>query len=354
MKTLKNLSLVRSIALVSLFACHSAQAATQYASGSLTWDNTSTAAWSATPGGAYSSQWTSGNDAVFEGTAGTVTLATPTARNLTFNTTGYTLSGASTLTLSGTTPTLTTGSGITATIGNNTASVLAGNAGLTKSGAGTLTLNGSAVNTFTGTLILTGGTLALDFANLATPTNLLNSAVIPTLGGGTLAITGKSSGATSQTLGNVTMTSGTASKILVNPNGGSGTPLALGTYDPSALLNGTTLLIGKPASPGAGTTTITRTTATTYKDTAGRILYTSDGGTTVDFVLAAVSGAATAPVTSYTTYAASTANSTTIPFQITSSVTRTSAFAIGVMKIAPSGGALTFNLGGFSHWQRCR
>ena len=84
-----------------LLASHPTDAATQYAAGSITWDNALTAAWAAASGGSYTSQWAGGNDAVFEGSAGTVTLAGVTAHNLTFNATGYTLSGAGTLTLTG-------------------------------------------------------------------------------------------------------------------------------------------------------------------------------------------------------------------------------------------------------------
>src|SRR4249919_1623904 len=94
------------------------------------------------------------NDAVFGGTAGTVTIAPAgvTAHNLTFNTTGYTVSGG-TLTLGGSTPTISvTGS---ATV----SSVVAGTAGLAKDGAGTLALSGT--DAFDTTRI-DGGTLAVD------------------------------------------------------------------------------------------------------------------------------------------------------------------------------------------------
>lgn len=336
MKTPSISSLVRFAAIAALLACQSANAATQYAAGSITWDNASTAAWSATSGGPYGSTWTSGSDAVLEGTAGTVTIASPTAHNLTFNTSGYTLSGASTLTLNGTAPTLSLGSGISATI----SSVIGGSAGLTKSGAGTLTLNGSAVNTFTGTLNLSSGTLALDFSNLATPTDLLNSAVIPTLGGGTLAITGKSSGTTSQTLGNVTTTSATASKILVNPNGGTSTTVALGTLTTNT---GATLLIGKPSGAGSGTANISTSSTLTYTNGAGRIIYTSDGGTTVDFVTK--SGSNLIPVASYTALGGAAA-ATTTPWSITGSgPTRTAVLTTGVLKITPNGAGQSFDLG---------
>ncbi|BCT92893.1 hypothetical protein LYSHEL_19170 [Lysobacter helvus] len=97
------------------------------------------------------------NDAVFGGAAGTVTIAAGgvTARNLTFNTTVYTITGG-VLTLGGTTPTIST-----ATTSNIT-SVIAGTAGMAKSGTGTLQLN--AANTYTGVTQVQQGTLALNNA----------------------------------------------------------------------------------------------------------------------------------------------------------------------------------------------
>lgn len=107
------------------------------------------------------------DDAVFEGTAGTVTLTDPiTVHNLTFNTTGYVLTG-DTLTLAGLAPTITT-NGTTTTID----SVIAGSSGFTKAGSRTLVLNG--INTFTGDIHLDAGTLnaATDAALGATGNNI--------------------------------------------------------------------------------------------------------------------------------------------------------------------------------------
>lgn len=120
----------------------SAPAATQYADSVTTtaWDNSISALWGDAPGGPYQSVWTSGNDAVFAGTAGTVTIGAggATAHNLTFaSITGYLITG-STLTLNGTTPTITNGPGVTTTI----SSFIAGTAGLTVEGAGTLQISG--------------------------------------------------------------------------------------------------------------------------------------------------------------------------------------------------------------------
>ncbi len=115
------------------------------------WNGTTNVTWPA-PGGL--------DDAVFANTAGTVTLATGgvTANNLTFKTTGYSITGQ-TLTLNGTTPTttptITTDPAVSATIG----SVIAGTAGLTKAGVGTLIL--TAENTYTGNTAVNAGTLTL-------------------------------------------------------------------------------------------------------------------------------------------------------------------------------------------------
>ncbi|MHA6644790.1 beta strand repeat-containing protein [Mesorhizobium sp. A623] len=103
--------------------------------------------------GPYTAWGNSASDnAIFGGTAGTVTLGSPiTAGGLTFNLGGYTLSGG-VLTLGGVTPTIST-------IGSNTGviinSVIAGSSGLTKAGAGVLSLYG--INTFTGDINLNAG-----------------------------------------------------------------------------------------------------------------------------------------------------------------------------------------------------
>ena len=72
--------------------------------------------------------------------------------NLTFNVTGYTITG-STLTLGGITPTITAGASITGTI----ASDLVGPAGLTKAGTGTVNLAGA--NSYAGTTTIGAGIL---------------------------------------------------------------------------------------------------------------------------------------------------------------------------------------------------
>ncbi len=196
----------------------------------------------------------------------------------TFTVTGAITNSSNTLTISG--------------AGNTTISGVLGSGasptgGLTMAGSGTLTLNGAAVNAYTGATTVNGGTLLLDFSNLASGTNLINSSSTLALGGGVFQINAKSSGSTAQTLGNETVNAG-GGQILVNPNGGTGTTLTLGTITDTAA--GGSLLIGEAASAGTGTLTITTQSP---KDATGiyggRVVFTSDGGTTVDWATTASS-----------------------------------------------------------------
>ena len=195
--------------------------------GTGTWDTNTTANWF---DGSTNVVWPNAgtnNDAVFGGTAGTVTIASVSANDLTFSTTGYSLQGASTLTLNGTTNIITTGTGVSATIGNNTATVLAGTAGFIKAGSGTLILNPTTAATYTGPTTISGGQLTLDFSNLGSnAANLLPS-------GGNLTFDGTKTtdakvvlqnavggGATLQTFGAITNGRG-ASYVLANPAAGT-------------------------------------------------------------------------------------------------------------------------------------
>lgn len=120
-----------------------------------TWDTNTTANWW---NGSASVNWPApggtDDDAVFGGTAGTVTVTTATANDIGFSATGYTLAGG-TLTLNGTTPTIANNSGIDATV----SSVIAGAGGLKKDGAGILTLAGT--NTYTGVTTVNAGTVVV-------------------------------------------------------------------------------------------------------------------------------------------------------------------------------------------------
>src|SRR5262245_43677363 len=116
------------------------------------WDTTSLRWYNGTVYSAWNNAALS--DAVFSGTAGTVTLGVPiTAHNLTFSANNYILSG-STLTLGGANPTIAVNT-TTTTIN----SIRAGTAGLIKSGTGTLALSGA--NTYSGVTSLQAGTLSI-------------------------------------------------------------------------------------------------------------------------------------------------------------------------------------------------
>nr|MCU0793272.1 autotransporter-associated beta strand repeat-containing protein [Opitutaceae bacterium] len=162
------------------------------ASGFNWWNGAGAVAWPASG---------TSNQALFSGTAGTVSLDAAIAANaLRFTANGYVLSGGQTLTLNGSAPFISvSGSTVSATLGNNTALVLAGTAGLAKTGTGTLTLSGSAPHSVTGGVTVNGGTLLLSLANLATPADLVPATNTLTLGTGTLTVTGKSTATASQT-----------------------------------------------------------------------------------------------------------------------------------------------------------
>ncbi|MES2920984.1 MAG: autotransporter-associated beta strand repeat-containing protein [Verrucomicrobiota bacterium] len=113
--------------------------------------------------------------------------------------------------------------------------VVSGSFNFIKSGLGTLTINGSSASTFSAQTQVGGGTLLLDFANMATPTNLIASTNTIQAGGGELYIKGKTGvTATSQTLGNLTQAGTAFSRVTVDSNGGPGTTLALGTIAKTA------------------------------------------------------------------------------------------------------------------------
>ena len=152
--TLRKFQLTESIvsscrltALAGLFLLLAvgAQAAPQFFSGATAnknWD-TSTLNWGSLTGGPYTAAWVNGNDAIFQGTAATVTNAGVSAHSLTFTVASYVVA-SNTLTLTGTLP------AITNTVAATISSVIDGTAGFTKYGNAGLTLSGA--NTFTGRL----------------------------------------------------------------------------------------------------------------------------------------------------------------------------------------------------------
>ncbi len=134
------------------------------AGGNGTWDTTLTN-WSATgANGTFTLQWSnaSNDTAVFGSTAGTVTLGTPiTAGGLTFNTTGYVVTG-STLTLAGASAPIISVSAGTSTISSD----IAGTNGLEKTGGSTTLILSGTNNTYSGTTTISAGILQ---GNKSTP-----------------------------------------------------------------------------------------------------------------------------------------------------------------------------------------
>lgn len=171
------------------------------------WDASATAAWSVASGGPYSQTWTAtgAGSAVFEGTAGPVTVdGTLTPSTLTFNADGYTLGGTGALALVGA-ATIITSSG-TATID----ALMTGSNGLTKQGSGTLVL--TANNSLSGGIAINGGVLEL---NRAVETDYL--------GGVTFTGTGvlRKSGAGLITWGSATTTFALDSGALIDVRAGT-------------------------------------------------------------------------------------------------------------------------------------
>lgn len=99
---------------------------------------------------------------------------------------------------------------------------------------GTGTLRITNTSTYQGLTSVSGGTVNLDFSNMATPTNMIVSTSQLVLGGGTLEIKGKSGAvSTSQTFdatsGNdLDLLASSRSGIRLNANGGTGTTLTIG------------------------------------------------------------------------------------------------------------------------------
>jgi fibronectin-binding autotransporter adhesin len=226
--------------------------------GTGTWDTLS-AYWNAANDGVAGpfTAWNNAalDNAIFAGTAGTVTLSTPiTVNALTFSVNNYTLTG-STITLAGTTPSIS-GSG---TIN----SVIAGNAGLTKNAAGILFLNGA--NTFSGGVTLNQGqlTLASDAAlgaasngvTVANGTQLnatgaLAASRVITLSSGTVTITGAGVGSARFTgAGGVTANGGVTLNNNANDYTGGTVFIGGGNYSFTSIGN-----LGQASSLGAPTT----------------------------------------------------------------------------------------------------
>ncbi|NCY00005.1 MAG: hypothetical protein EBX35_15875, partial [Planctomycetia bacterium] len=126
--------------------------------------------------------------------------------------------GIKTLVLAG------SGSGSGEISGNIVDNSVTNTTSLAKQGTGTWALSRATSMTYTGATTVSGGTLMLDLSAMTTPTNMVVATSAPTLNGGTLLVRGKAGAVSSaQTLGNLTLSGVAASRLLVNPNGGTGT-----------------------------------------------------------------------------------------------------------------------------------
>ena len=131
--------MVGSSASAALFYWDPGSTPTTPSGGTGTWSTNGTSVWSNLTSDFPWTDTTGVNVAVFENTAGIVTLSgTDVANGVTFATSGYTLTGG-TLALGGATPTVSVGTGLSATIGSAVTTLT----GLYQTGGGTLTLGGS-------------------------------------------------------------------------------------------------------------------------------------------------------------------------------------------------------------------
>jgi autotransporter-associated beta strand protein len=252
----------------------------------------------------------------------------------------WTLSGSGNLTLTGTNPGITVhnlGTGNVARI----SSIIEGTNGLVKSGSGQLTLNGSAVNTFTGGLAVNAGTLRLDYANLGTPTNLVDSGNALSLGGGALQVHAKASATSNQTFNGVTVAAGGGSILATNNSATNVTNISLGALDTSA--SGGSLLVGTNVSAGTAGLTITTTTNKDAQDIyGGRVVFwNGTANTGYDWATtASVSSPYTlSGLTSYTTLPSS-GGSGTVNYNMTAGTTLAGSFSVNSLKLQAPGGNL--------------
>jgi fibronectin-binding autotransporter adhesin len=274
--------------------------------------------------------------------AGTVNVGMVNSGNITF--------GAASGAISLTGGTITLNSTEVIAVNNATDSIgslLAGAAtSLTKTGYGTLVLNGSATNTFTGAVSLNGGTVALDFSNIAASTNLINALAV-TARGGNLAIVGKTgSNATTQTLGNISAIAG-GGTLLIDPNNGLSTTLTLGTLTATAA--GSSMTLGTAVTANTGAVSITTTTAPAATGIySGRIVFANGTANTGYDWATSASGSSPYTLSAYSSYStlSSSVVSDTLNSRITASQSQTGNVTTNSLKIEDPAASQSLDLAG--------
>ncbi len=207
----------------------------------------------------------------------------------------------------------------------------------TKVGAGTLFLTDASGTAYssTGSVSVNGGTLEASYANSPTGVFAANSAVSFT--GGTLYLLANSGAASSQSVGNVTLSAGGGALVL-NGNGSSMTFNVRALPDfgsaPASSLNITAL----------GNTTLTTTTAKLADGSySARITYGADWATTN-------SGASPYTISAFSNYTPtpSSGTSDTTNDLMTDGMTLTGSYTTNQLKIATTQNGQTFDFGGNS------
>ncbi len=343
-----------------------------------TWQGTgSTVAWDTATNWSLGSVPGSG-DIAFFGSSGTQTLSLNSAQSidtLLFSAANsrYTI-GTATDVSAGDTLTLknvTMGSAVTGTqvivsnvveSGNTTWNIQTGATGvlqvkgsisgagsLTKTGTGTLIFNGATGHTYSGVTNVNQGTLLLDFANMATPSNIIASSGTLSLGGGTLQVKQQNGVATSQTFAQTNINAG-ASSVVGTSVGANGVTIALGGLTRTA--SSGSLSIGSGGGGGVVNFTLPTTgsiTTSSVNDATGILGTWASVGNGTSLSYATVSSGA---ITAYTGATAATAadlsnvTSASTNYSFATGATQTTNITANTLRY--TGGAATLANGGNS------